>query len=173
MTDQRLTIPAELQRRVLIEAGHRCAIPTCRYIEVEIHHIVPWEQCHKHVYENLIALCPNCHWRANAGKIDRKSLLIYKANLRFAHDKFSQFEIDVLFELHKLPPGQPVQWPPFLRLLIKRLLDADYVSIHLSRHGTVSIIGMDISPVDMVLTDKGRKFIDSLGDEIPSYFCAA
>ena len=54
-------IPAELKRRVLCEAGHRCAIHTCRQIEVEIHHIVPWSKCQEHKYENLIALCPNCH----------------------------------------------------------------------------------------------------------------
>ena len=38
----RRNIPAKLKRRVLVEAGHRCAIPACRQIEVQIHHIVPW-----------------------------------------------------------------------------------------------------------------------------------
>ena len=74
-------IPAELKRRVLCEAGHRCAIHTCRQIEVEIHHIVPWSKCQEHKYENLIALCPNCHKMAEKGDIDRKALRIYKANL--------------------------------------------------------------------------------------------
>jgi len=75
-------IPADLRRRVLVEAGHRCAIPACRHIDVDIHHIIPWKQCQKHEYENLIALCPNCHRRAGQGKIDRKSLRIYKEKLR-------------------------------------------------------------------------------------------
>ena len=58
-------IPAKLKRRVLVEAGHRCAIPTCRQIEVQIHHIVPWADCQEHKYDNLIALCANCHSRAD------------------------------------------------------------------------------------------------------------
>src|SRR5215210_7733937 len=101
MAEGRPAIPAETLRRVLVEAGHRCAIPTCRHIEVDIHHIIPWEQCQKHEYENLIALCPNCHRRADRGEIDRKALRIYKANLRYAHDKFSQLEIDMLFEVYR------------------------------------------------------------------------
>jgi hypothetical protein len=77
-------IPAEIRRAVLCEAGHRCSIPTCRYPEVEIHHIVPWELRKSHDFENLIALCANCHGRADAGEIDRKSLLIYKSRLSAA-----------------------------------------------------------------------------------------
>jgi HNH endonuclease len=87
-----------------VEAGHRCAIPTCRYIEVDVHHIVPWAQCQTHEYDNLIAICQNCHRRANRGEIDRKSLLLYKINLRFVHDKYSQLEMDILFELAAMPP---------------------------------------------------------------------
>ena len=34
-------IPADLKRRILVEAGHRCAIPQCRsLVGVDIHHIV-------------------------------------------------------------------------------------------------------------------------------------
>lgn len=75
------TIPAELRRAVLIEAGHRCAIPRCGHTDVDVHHIIPWETCKNHEYKNLIALCPNCHRRAHKGEIDRKSLLEYKARL--------------------------------------------------------------------------------------------
>lgn len=38
----------------------------------------------EHRFENLIALCPNCHRRADAGEIDRLSLLQYKARLAAA-----------------------------------------------------------------------------------------
>lgn len=75
---QRSPIPAELYRRVLVEAGHRCAIPTCRETQIDIHHIIPWEKCKEHAFENLIALCPNCHRRAHSGEIDKKSLRLYK-----------------------------------------------------------------------------------------------
>ena len=163
--DGRDAIPAEIKRRVLVEAGHRCAIPTCRHIEGDIHHIIPWAQCEAHDYENLIALCPNCHRRADRGEIDRKSLKIYKANLRFAHDKFSNLELDFLFELRALPPGQGIQWPPFNMLLIKRIIDAGYVQMHRTARTFVMIGGMRSTPDIVVLTDKGQSFIKSLGLE--------
>lgn len=80
MTD-RPPIPAELRRRVLVESGHRCAIPTCRQTQIEVHHITPWEKCHSHEFANLIALCPNCHTRVHNGEIDRKALDLYKKQL--------------------------------------------------------------------------------------------
>lgn len=77
----RPAIPTEIRRAVLVEAGHRCAIPRCNQTELDIHHIVPWETCRKHEYSNLIALCPICHRRVHNGDIDRKALHIYKENL--------------------------------------------------------------------------------------------
>ena len=71
-------IPAELRRKVLIESGHRCAIPTCRQTQAEVHHIIPWEKCKSHKFHNLIVLCSNCHTRVHNGEIDRKSLAQYK-----------------------------------------------------------------------------------------------
>jgi hypothetical protein len=160
---ERPSIPADIKRRVLVEAGHRCAIPTCRHIEVDVHHIVLWETCKEHKYENLIALCPNCHRRVHKNEIDRKSLRIYKANLRYTHDRFSQFEVDVLFELYNLPQGQGLQWPPYLMLLIKRLLDSGYILRQDSGSGDVFIGGMKSNPDLLGITPKGREFVDSLG----------
>lgn len=166
MPEDRLAIPAPLKRRVLVEAGHRCAIPTCRHIEIEIHHIVPYSQCQIHEYENLIALCPNCHRRADAGHIDRPALRLYKANLRFAHDKFSQFEMDLLFQLVQVPPGQALLFPSFLALLIKRLLDANYARIDVNTGGFASSMGMKLSPDHLTITKEGRQFVDSLNMDL-------
>lgn len=155
-------IPAPLERRILCESGHRCAIPTCReIIKVDIHHIVPLKECKEHKYENLIALCPNCHRMADRGDIDRKSLRIYKANLRYAHDRFSNLEVDILHELHK-NPDNPLQFPLNMLLLIKRILDAEYVIYKLPQN-SVQILGMEMKPAYFFLTDKGREYIDSLG----------
>jgi len=162
-------IPEPLKRKVLLEAGHRCAIPTCRHIEVEIHHIIPWEKCQKHEYHNLIALCPNCHKRADDGKIDRKSLKIYKANLCFAIEKFSHFEIDALFELSKPENEQGTEFPKCLNLLIKRLLDADYVQVVENINPTWNDLFIKANPDLLLITDKGRKFIESLNRENIGY----
>ena len=70
----RPAIPSNIKRRILVEAGHRCAIPTCRHIKVDVHHIVPWAKRKEHKYPNLIGLCPNCHRGAGREEIDRKSL---------------------------------------------------------------------------------------------------
>jgi 5-methylcytosine-specific restriction endonuclease McrA len=85
---ERLPIPEALRRRILVESGHRCSIHTCCSTEVDVHHIIPWNEQPEHRYENLIALCPNCHRLAERGKIDRKSLKMYKARVSaaFNHD---------------------------------------------------------------------------------------
>jgi hypothetical protein len=75
----RPVIPSEVKRIVMIEAGHRCAIQTCRNsANIDVHHIVPWEKCKDHNPDNLIVLCPNCHRLAHDETIDRKSLRKYK-----------------------------------------------------------------------------------------------
>lgn len=161
----RSNIPSELKRRVLCEAGHRCAIPTCREIIVEVHHIVSWSECKEHNYENLITLCPNCHRLADRKHIDRKSLRIYKANLRYTHDKFSQLEVDLLFQLYKIPENENnkgIPWSSYLLLLFNRILEVEYIKI---RHSSepVALSGGIPSPVLIFFTEKGREYIDSLG----------
>ena len=159
-------IPAELKRRILVEAGHRCAIHTCRHIDVVIHHIIPWAECKRHEYKNLIALCPNCHAKADKGEIDRKSLRIYKANLRYAHDKFSQLEVDLLFDLYQISEkdehdkryGQ--YWPSYLLLLFNRILEIGYIEV--TEEPGVILQGGIPSPCFIFLTNKGREYIDSL-----------
>jgi hypothetical protein len=158
-------IPAEVKRRVLVEAGHRCAIPTCRHITVEIHHIVPWETCQSHEYHNLIALCPNCHTRADQGEIDRKALRIYKASLRFTHDKYSQFEVDVLTEVCKLTPTQALSFPRGMELLVKRLLESNLVAFQEHPIASVEMMGIRIEPLLLTATPNGRDYYASLGLE--------
>lgn len=163
--DERPPIPAELRRRILVEAGHRCSIPTCRYIEVEVHHIVPWAKCNCHEYENLIALCPNCHRRADRGEIDRKSLFLYKVNLRFAHDKFSQFEMDTLFDLNGLAENNGRPWPAYMNLLLKRILDAGYVKVvDIGAGMSIGMAGGTVkaTPDALVITTDGRKFVQAI-----------
>jgi len=99
MAEDRPGIPAELKRAVLLEAGHRCAIPPCRHPTTELAHIEPWEKVKEHKFENLIALCPNCHTRFDRGEIDRKSMLAYKRNLPIVAGRYNQLELRMLAEL--------------------------------------------------------------------------
>ncbi len=164
-TTSRPPIPAEIKRKVMVEAGHRCAIPTCRYITVEIHHIVPWETCLAHNYHNLIALCPNCHSRADRGEIDRKALRIYKASLRFTHDKYSQFEVDVLTQACRQKENHAIAYPRGMELMVKRLLESSFVALHDNPNGKVETLGIRSDPFLLVATPLGRNFYASLGLE--------
>jgi len=165
---ERPPIPAELKRKVLVEAGHRCAIPTCRSLNVDLHHIIPWETCKEHKYENLIAICPNCHRRADKNEIDRKSLRLYKNNLRFLYDKFTTFEIDILFELEKILEDKALQFPPYLTLLIKRLIEAKYVQLIQTPVG-VMIGGMKSNPDYLKITPTGKEFVSQLSTDNIGY----
>lgn len=167
--EKKRNVSIELKRKILIEAGHRCAIPTCRnVVGADIHHIIPWSQRKEHNYQNLIALCPNCHRMADRGYIDRKSLRMYKNNLRFLYDKFSVFEIDLLFDLNRLEVGKKTQFFPFLKLFIKRIIDAGYISYE-ETFPRVAIGNVKIDPDLIKITQLGRVFIKNISSKNIGY----
>lgn len=93
------TLPMPIQRQLLVEAGHRCAIPTCREPRIEFAHIIPWEEVLEHKFENMICLCPTHHSQyddPNEKKLDRKCILMYKANLCVLNNRYSSVEKRVL-----------------------------------------------------------------------------
>lgn len=76
----RSTIPAEVRRFVLVEAGHSCSVKECReHTYIELHHID--EDRENNDPSNLITLCDKHHKMAHRGLIDRKSLRLYKKRL--------------------------------------------------------------------------------------------
>jgi hypothetical protein len=154
--DARPKIPAEIKRRILMESGYRCAVPTCRFPITEHAHIESWSKTKNYNYENMIALCPNCHTLYDSKKIDKKALIAYKRKLLFLNDVYSRFEIDVLdfLKSHKraLIPGE---------LLIKRLLEEGLVlheeEIMIQGFGD----GEDILGIfSVVLSDKGKQLLE-------------
>ena len=153
--NNRPSIPIKIKRRILIEAGYRCAIPTCRWPITENAHIISWVESKDHSYENLIALCPNCHTLYDSGKIERAAIIAYKKKLMFLNEVYSRFELDVLDHLktHKraLIPGE---------LLIKRLLEEEIVEheeeIMIQGFGD----GEDILGIfSVILTEKGETLL--------------
>ncbi len=139
-----------------MEAGYRCAIPTCRFPITENAHIVSWADSENNSYENLIALCPNCHTLYDSGKISRAAIVAYKKKLMFLNEVYSRFELDVLdyLKAHKraLIPGE---------LLVKRLLEEGIV-----KHEEKIMIqgfgdGEEILGIfSVVLTERGRQLLD-------------
>lgn len=156
--DQRPTIPAELRRRVLVEAGHRCAIHTCRHTDVDVHHIEPWSKCREHRFENLIALCPNCHRRADLGEIDRKSLHMYKARLaaafRFEESQVYPGEIPAARSFGWLDPQ--ARW----RTLVQRDSDNERRFEAQMEYPKFSILGTDVAPLNDLVLATVRRTLD-------------
>ncbi|MFJ6896849.1 HNH endonuclease [Streptomyces hokutonensis] len=111
MPEGRPAIPTALKRRVLMEAGHRCAIPTCRTVPVELAHITPYAEVRDHTFENLIALCPTCHTRFDRGDIDRPSMRGYKANLAVVNGRYGETERRVLDLLAANPEATQLRLP--------------------------------------------------------------
>ena len=56
MPQSRPAIPRDLERALFVEAGHRCAIPTCRAVApLEIEHIEDWAKVREHIHDQLYA----------------------------------------------------------------------------------------------------------------------
>lgn len=76
---KRPAIPIEIQREVLFQSRHRCAV-CCEPTPLEKAHIIPWHETHDHTEPNLVALCANCHTRADVEKWGEVYLRKYKQN---------------------------------------------------------------------------------------------
>lgn len=107
----RPALPRPLERQVKVEAGHRCAIPTCRQYPVEIAHIEPRKADGSNdKFENLIALCPTCHTRYDLGReIDRPAMHQYKANLSVLNSRYGDLERRVLLFFAEHPDAPAIQ----------------------------------------------------------------
>lgn len=153
---KRPPIPSELHRSILIEAGHRCAIPTCRQIPVEIAHIVAWSRCKEHKFENLIALCPTCHSRFDSGVIDAKSMLIYKYNLSASNGRYGDLERRVIQLFARNPDRDDIWLLDGLEILLMYLLEDGMIEAT----GLVEVIKeKTLTRKQYRPTDRGRDFI--------------
>jgi tetratricopeptide (TPR) repeat protein len=70
-------IPAEIERKVFVESGHRCAVCGDSF-PLERAHIIPWNKSKEHKLEDLICLCASCHEKADLQKWGEKTLREYK-----------------------------------------------------------------------------------------------
>ena len=163
----RPAIPRPLERDVLMEAGHRCAIPTCHQVPVEIAHIIPWEQVKEHSFDNLIALCPTCHSRFDKGEIDRRAMQQYKANLSTLNGRYGDLEQRVLRFFAKHPEADEIELDGGLDILLMYLLE-DGLLVAGKGRGVKAISGVPVRAYSRLYhpTDKGKQFIQKwLGPE--------
>jgi hypothetical protein len=153
----RQAIPRQLGREVLMEAGHRCAIPTCRQTPVEIAHIVPWEQVQEHTFDNLIALCPTCHTRYDKGEIDRKAMRQYKANLSVLNGRYGDLEQRVLRIFAEQANANQIWLPGGFDILLMNLFKDGFL-IDTGQNSGIILAGVPSAKLYQ-LTAKGREFI--------------
>ena len=70
-------IAAPIRRALRQEVNFCC--PLCGCPVLEYHHIIPWCESNNHKINDMIALCPNCHAKADNGAYDRKYLCKLKS----------------------------------------------------------------------------------------------
>jgi hypothetical protein len=70
--------------------------------------------------------------------------------------------MDVLFELHRSPKDVGLPWLGFNLILLKRLLESGFISVH-ELGGGVMLGPLKTTPDLIAITDKGGQFVDELG----------
>jgi hypothetical protein len=151
--NRRPSIPRQLKREILTEAGYRCAIPTCKHPTTEIAHIIPWSEVETHEFQNLIALCPNCHTRYDKKEIDRKAIVHYKMNLSLINSRYGDLEQRVLRGFSQSDVGDKQYLPKQLEILVDYLVEDGLIE----KDEFKSALG---EWHIYLLTEKGKEFID-------------
>lgn len=78
MAEEKRHIPRPIKRRLLEEAGGKCANPGCSNTKTEFHHIKHWAVYKAHRAEDMIAVCPSCHDAAHHGTLRITDELLYE-----------------------------------------------------------------------------------------------
>jgi len=168
VSQKRANIPRPLRRKVELEAGHRCAIPTCRATSsLEVHHIKPWAKSKEHKFSNLILLCANCHGRCTKGEIDQKSMKQYKANLAMLNAQFSHVERRLLddwagiFADSEYDPYRVITLPIYSDVLVAGLTSSNLLKF-LENRGFRDKDGRTLEPAIYEIyrwTEEGYEFL--------------
>ena len=167
---RRTHMETALRRAVFVEAGHRCAIPTCRGTSaLEIAHIQPWSETRKHEFANLIVLCVVCHTRYDRKEIDRKAMLQYKANLGLLNSRYGDFERRLLHLFAKNPSTLVTMIPTGHGIHLMYLLeDGHLVNTHRLRWTSNDLAEGRLPMEEYALTETGRILVDRLTLGLPA-----
>ncbi len=76
MSESRPPIPADMKRQIRKESYYGCVC--CGNPIIEYHHIKDWCIVKEHSADNLVALCPTCHYRATVGELTPERILKLK-----------------------------------------------------------------------------------------------
>jgi predicted restriction endonuclease len=91
--NKRKSIPAELEKELYMEAGWRCAVPSCRVSKpLEMAHIEPVKpNGETDNFNNIIVLCRNCHagFDERTDKRMTQAMIKIKQNLMILNGRYS------------------------------------------------------------------------------------
>jgi hypothetical protein len=173
MSDDRPSIPAALERDLMIEAGYRCAV--CKTPEpLEIDHIEEWSVVKEHEFHNMIVLCPNCHSRkkntSDPRHINRASLKRIKANLMMLNGRYSDLERRIIEKFQEDLASKAIDTPSIviperLHVLVRYLIKDELVFGELFKsvisQGSRGMMFSDDN-LKLTLSRKGKRFIKNL-----------
>ncbi len=167
----RKTIPPTVRDLILMEAGYKCANPTCRHIlTLELHHIVWVRDDGGNEPDNLLALCPNCHSLHTHGHIPEMTIRTWKSLLvslnssnRAAADLLLVLREDEMRFDNADDPAfapRPFQFtgdglPAIAGLITSGLLEIS------KRNSNVSARSVSMPSFEVRLTAKGKQFVEA------------
>lgn len=137
-----------------MEAGYRCAVPTCRGIlALDLHHIIEVSEGGGDDTSNLIALCPTCHALYTRGTITKDAISAWKTMLVGLSHAFDKDSISNLLFLQKSGSALRVSGDGVLKF--SHLIASDLASFRLlMQNGPLFIY-------QVFLTDKGSRIIEA------------
>ncbi len=162
---KRKQIQPNIRQQILIEAGYRCAVPTCRTILViDLHHIVEVAEGGGNDPSNLLALCPTCHMLYHRGVISRDAIKVWKGMLISLNQGFDKEAKDKLLFLALKNRKRPILFSSdgvlhFTSLIAAGLAECGREHLQLHASGRGADPSKSLWPVK--LTEKGERIVEA------------
>jgi hypothetical protein len=151
MAQHRTRVSPALKRRLIQEAGGKCANPGCANYRTHLHHIKEWAVYATHDGKHMIALCPACHDAVHHGPlvIDDDTVYRWKGINRAAETRRDHVYVE---------PGSP---PKLLLGTIAFTGDQGVVVFQL---GQTNALSFRVEDEDLLLLNVG--LTDTSGREL-------
>lgn len=156
---KRKPIPDAITRQVLIEAGYRCGVPTCRNIlAIDLHHMEEVREGGRNEAGNLLALCPTCHALYHRGTYSREAIYAWKQVLVSLSAAFDLETIDLMLFLYKMKDDPRFLIKQDALLQFARLIGNDLAALEWEEAtiNNMRFIGYRVS-----LSNKGQHLIEA------------
>jgi 5-methylcytosine-specific restriction endonuclease McrA len=160
-------ISPSTRERAMIEAGYRCAVPTCRSsLSLDVHHITQKSEGGTDEIENLIVLCPTCHAAFHRGTYSKEAIRVWKITLLQLNNSYDRNAVNLLLLLDLLifPPFTVTADAllPFAPLITSGLVN---VTPKLFTSPATQMSGLNVHHQYMVqLSEAGQAFMKAWKD---------